>query len=129
MSASEKKPRPSMATLMWLRDRGVDIEAAVDDFEAFSEFEALGNRIGRAVQMTECIAGSLARGTIGRRKAVEFLREMHQALFELGRDLEPGFPPQSRERDRWNLAANGLAPWQPAAVKSENQSYGNGEGA
>jgi hypothetical protein len=132
VTTTPPKPRPTMAALIWIDRHAGNAEAAVADFEAFEKFEALGNRIGRTVLMTESIAGSLARGTIGRRQAVEMLRELHQALAELGRDLEPSFPPQSRERWRWNLASNGLAPWQPAAIHCENATrYGkpkNGEG-
>jgi hypothetical protein len=119
------KPRPSLAALMWLDSIGVNAEEAVHDYQVFEDANRLGNRIGRAVWLTESVAGNLARGTIGRRDAMEILRQIHQTLFELGRDLEPGFPPQSRERWRWDNAANGLSPWQSSAVKSENQDYGN----
>jgi hypothetical protein len=126
MSANEK-PRPSLAVLQWIDAQGVDAEAAVNNYQTFEGANVLGNRIGRAVWMTEAIAGNLARGTIGRRQAVGMLRDLHQVLFELGRDLDPSFPPQSRERWLWNNAAGELAPWQPHTVECENQFLGRGE--
>jgi hypothetical protein len=126
MSASEKKPRPSLAVLQWLDKQGVDLEESIKAYSAFEEANVLGNRIGRAVWLTESVAGNLARGTIGRRQAVEMLREIHQALFELGRDLGPACPPQSREQFRWNHAAGEIAPWQPPTIGCENAvRYGN----
>jgi hypothetical protein len=123
--STNDRPRPSLAVLQWIDKHTGNAEAAVHDYQAFEYANALGNRIGRAVHLTENVAGNLARGTIGRRQAVDMLRELHQMIFELGRDLEPGFPPQSREQWRWDNAADGLSPWQPSAINSENSSYGN----
>lgn len=114
------KPHPSMAVMLWLDKHGVDMEKSIREYAAYEDANVLGSRISRAVHLTENIAGSLARGTIGRRQAVEMLRDLHQALFELARDLNPDCVTPKEERIRWNYAANGMAPWQPSSVNSEN---------
>jgi hypothetical protein len=121
----EKKPHPTLAALQWIERHTGDAEAAVNDYQAFENANVLGARIGRAAWLTEAVAMNLAQNTIGRRKAVEMMRTLHQMLFELGRDLEPAFPSQQVERERWNNAANGLAPWAPAGDWGENQRYSN----
>jgi hypothetical protein len=127
MSASEKKPRPSLAVLQWLDKQGVDLEESIKAYSAFEEANVLGNRIGRAIWTTELVAGNLARGTMGRREAVERLRDLHRILFELTRDLDPTCPPQQTERFRWNHAAGAVAPWQPPTIGCENLSLGRDE--
>src|SRR5688500_11119311 len=118
--STHEKPRPTLAVLQWLDAHGVDAESAVNDYQSFENANVLGNRIGHAVWLTETLAGNLARGTVGRRQSVDLLRELHKALFDLGRDLSPEFPPQSMERSRWGHVANGLVEWMPSAVNSEN---------
>jgi hypothetical protein len=64
MSASEKKPRPSLAVLRWLDANGVNAEAAVHDYQAYETDNCLAARLGYAVWLTEFIGGNIARETI-----------------------------------------------------------------
>jgi hypothetical protein len=124
--STSKKPRPSLAVLQWINANGVDVEDAIHDYHAFEDANRPGQRLRDAVWTIELIAGNLARGTFGRREAVERLRDLHRIIFELARDLDPACPPQSREQFRWNHAAGEIAPWQPPTIGCENAvRYGN----
>jgi len=125
--SNHEKPTPAQAAAMWIADRGGDAEESAYTAETSDESDGLDRRLDFIAGLTEYVAANLARGTMGRRHAVDRLRALYQIVSELRRDVSPNAPSPRDDQERWNQSAGKLIPWQSPTIEGENSMrYGNG---
>jgi hypothetical protein len=125
--STDEKPTPTQAASMWVAARGGDAEESADGARTADKGDGLDWRLDFIAGMAEYVAGNLARGTMGRRQAVDRLRVLYQKVSELRRDMSSSAPSPKDEQERWNNFVGELAPWEPPTLEGENSMlYGNG---